>query len=270
MRVYYWLLVYFWVTCFSGCHRLSTIDFVQVEDVQLSRPSVQVSQVFFQDNTTIYLGQSLAGCQIYYTDNGEAPNSKSQLAGDSIRVSNTSQLKFKTIGGRYKASEEVSVEVFRLQAKAAGIECSAAPKAPYDQAEVAILIDQQKGSTNFRDGQWLGYQAEQLSFDIELDGTTIAGLTLSVLEDQNSWIFAPEVMQVQFYDQVGTVLAEGQMNYNSASQKDGSAFRFLTIKVDEIQPTRARIAINNLAAIPDWHPGSGHAPWLFIDEILIR
>ncbi len=270
MSGYWWIIVCFFSVCLGACHRPSAITFVQMEEVQLSRPGLRVNQVFFRDVATIYLNEPLPGCQIYYTDNGEVPDEKSQVAKDSIQLITTAKLRLKTIGGSYQPSEEVSLEVFRLKAQAAGIKCSAEPKAPYDQAEAAILIDQQKGSANFRDGKWLGYQAEQLSFDIELDGKTIAGLTLSVLEDQNSWIFAPDTVQVQFYDEADGLLAEGQMLYETASPKQGTTYRFLTIEVGEIQPTRATLTINNLNAIPNWHPGSGHTPWLFIDEILIR
>ncbi len=263
------------ISCFlsvflSACHRPAAIDFVQVKEVQLSRPDVSVSQVFFSNSAWIYVHQPPSGCQIYYTDNGQIPNQQSPVVSDSMRVENTASLRFKTIGKRYQASEEVGVDLFRLQGQAISIASSTIPTAPYDQAATTILIDQQKGSANFRDGQWLGYQTARLSFDLELAGNSINGLTLSVLEDQNSWIFAPDSLRVQFYDEANTLLAEGQLSYDAASSKVGAHCRFISVEVEEIKATRAMLSIHNLIAIPDWHPGNGHTPWLFIDEILLR
>ena len=41
----------------------------------------------------------------------------------------------------------------------------------------------------------------------------------------------------------------------------------------QIAPTKARfvrIRAYNIGKIPDWHPGAGGDPWIFIDEIIIR
>ncbi len=266
----HWVIVASLAVCYISCHRPSTTNFVQVEDVQLSRPHVRVDEVFFPDSTTVYLSKPPAGCLTYFTNDGQPPNLHSSVAGDSILVGATSLLRFRNIGGGYQASEEVDIELFRLHSQIHTIETAATPKAPYDQSASVLLIDQQKGSANFRDGRWLGYQMTSLLFELTFDGSLTKGITLSVMEDQNSWIFAPDSLAVQFYDETDTLLTQAHMTYDAARVKNESAFRFLSLEVDSIRPVRARLFINNLAAIPEWHPGSGHTPWLFIDEIILR
>ena len=49
-----------------------------------------------------------------------------------------------------------------------------------------------------------------------------------------------------------------------------NALTFITTTCSQTSVHYVKVVIQHLEAIPQWHPGKGTPPWLFIDEILIE
>jgi len=150
------------------------------------------------------------------------------------------------------------------------IELAIEPDAKYSAGGAQSLINNKLGSGNFADGQWLGFEGNDLIANIELkDSHYIESIKIRALQETERWIFLPTKINI--------FLSESQ----DLSKPD---VQFITVSDDlrkEFQVREFDFSINkkarylkfeilNVGDCPDWHPGKGQAAWLFIDEIIIE
>jgi predicted alpha-1,2-mannosidase len=132
------------------------------------------------------------------------------------------------------------------------------------------LVDGLRGGTDFRTGEWQGFQGQDLVALVDLGRVRkLKRVGLSVLQDQKSWIWLPAEVSFSFsenHEQWSTVT----VGHEVPREADGAL-------VHEIwTPTRARkarwvaITAKSAGSCPDWHPGKGGATWIFADEVLIE
>ena len=130
------------------------------------------------------------------------------------------------------------------------------------------LLDGILASGNFQDGNWQGFEGDDLDVVIDL-GRMIQIMTVKAnfLSDNKSWIFLPKQVSVQ--------VSEDGLTYKSIGDKKFSTEK--EIKDVVIQPvifnanSKARfikVTAINQGTCPAWHPGAGNKSWLFVDEIV--
>lgn len=132
------------------------------------------------------------------------------------------------------------------------------------------LLDGRRGTTDFRLGVWQGYEGEDLDAVIDLGAPMqIEGVGLGCLQDNNSWIFFPQRVEVEF-SQDGQIFADTRVVANSVSPAEEKVLtRDFTSKVD-ITARYVRVRAKNVGVCPDWHKGAGSKAWLFADEIIVQ
>jgi hypothetical protein len=184
-----------------------------------------------------------------------------------MSVDKSQTLTFRTLGGGFLASEPVAVEVLKLTAAPLTLISGSSASPPYNEVPPSALTDRSKAGKNFRETDWLGYQDSLLTFEFSLPDGPINGITLSILEDQSSWIFAPSAVKATFFNAAGDEVASGQVDYPTEVEKSGSHFRFLRVATKEVSAARVRVEVICLERIPDWHPGAGSRGWVFLDEV---
>jgi hypothetical protein len=243
--------------------------FLQADAVALSQPVVEVADYFFTDVTQVEVGKTQGASQVHYTTDGSLPSSQSPVAAAQLQIDEPQILTFRTIGGGFLPSEPVAVEVMKLPAQRLTLISASPAFPPYNKVPNSALVDRAKAGKNFRETDWLGYQDSLLTFEFSLPEALINGITVSVLEDQASWIFAPAVVKATFYDAAGDEVAFGKAIYPTKVEKSGSHFRFLRVATEEIRPARVQIEVICLSQIPDWHPGAGSKAWVFLDEVVV-
>lgn len=133
------------------------------------------------------------------------------------------------------------------------------------------IIDGVHGETNWRKGEWQGYQSQDFECIIDLKKEqTVSTFTSSYLQDTRAWIVMPT--KVEYYtstDNVNFKLA-GSIS-NKVEAKDYEVqMQKLELKA---QPTKARyikIKAYNYGKLPEWHQGAGGDAFIFIDEIEVK
>lgn len=133
------------------------------------------------------------------------------------------------------------------------------------------LVNSEKGSLDFRDGNWQGFWGEDMEVVIDLEDTlAIAGVESSFYQYNNAWIFMPKNCQIdcsmdgENWTNIGSWLPQTQPeNREKTIEKmivsfDSQKMRFLRVKAQ------------NFGQVPDWHEAAGSDAWIFIDEISLR
>lgn len=134
------------------------------------------------------------------------------------------------------------------------------------------LLDGIFGTTNWRKGDWQGYQSQDFDAIVDLQEIkTIHSISANFLQDSRSWILMPT--QVEFY------ISSDNVNFTPVGTLENSIDAKETENVVKDfnfnlkSPTKAKyvkIIAKNFGKLPDWHQGFGGDAFIFIDEITIK
>lgn len=132
------------------------------------------------------------------------------------------------------------------------------------------LLDGIKGSNNFADGRWQGFQGQNLDIEIDFKKTIdVHSIRMDCMQNTYSWIVLPKSVEIYSsmdginYSLCKTILhsipmdAKGQFTHTFQATFDTLNTRYLKI-----------IAIST-GLLPSWHHASGGESFFFADEIEI-
>ncbi len=224
-----------------------------------------------RDAFIVMLTPAQRGVKIVYTLDGAAPTLNSHEYSDPISMTGTSRLIAQArMNGRLVGDP---IELSFISDKA--VNSLVTVKNPYSERYTAgginALVDGIRGTMNFRDGLWQGY--EGVDFDAQIDlgeQKEISEIGAGFYQATSSWIFMPDSVEffvsndAVHFDRVGT-------ERNVVPQKDPDPVRKdFTSSFDKREVRYVRIIAKNIGACPPWHPGAGGKAWLFIDEVFVR
>lgn len=145
------------------------------------------------------------------------------------------------------------------------------PAPQYSAGGVGSLVDGIRGTMNFRDGLWQGYQGTDINATVDLgEAKTISEIGAGFYQESGSWIFMPD--SVEYYvSGDGTHFEKIGSSRNDVSQKDPDPIvKDFVLKFGEREVRYFKIVAKNIGVCPSWHPGAGGKAWLFIDEIFVN
>ncbi|WP_298145009.1 discoidin domain-containing protein [Flavobacterium sp.] len=133
------------------------------------------------------------------------------------------------------------------------------------------LLDGIFGTTNWRKGDWQGYQSQDFEAVVDLQEIkSISEIHSNYLQDQRSWILMPT--KVEYYtsvDNVNFTLLGISSNDVNPKQAENSIKDFRCISTP-INARYVKIKAYNFGKLPEWHTGFGGDAFIFIDEITIK
>ena len=146
------------------------------------------------------------------------------------------------------------------------------PDARYPGGGPNALIDGFHASTNYQFG-WQGWYGTDMVATIDLgEAMRIDSIELSFLRDQQSWIFHPDSIVVQFAE-TPDFITWSSIWANPGSQIKEEAGklvqRHLPPKHAILYTRYIRITAKNLGPLPAWHGSKGEC-WLFCDEVVVH
>ncbi|MDE3057781.1 MAG: family 20 glycosylhydrolase [Bacteroidota bacterium] len=211
------------------------------------------------------------GVQIRYTTDGSAPSAQSELYRNRIKIQATSSLAFAAFKGDHFIGKQFTL-AFDFH-KALGAKLVLLH--PYDERYRAggetALIDGIRGTNDFRDGAWQGFEGVDVDAVIDLGKERkISKVIPRFLMNTPSWIFLPKRVGVSLSDD-GTHFHDKKEISDDVPQKNPEIlFKDFPIEFDTVSARFIKLAAENIKVCPPWHPGAGGKAWLFIDEIVVK
>lgn len=232
------------------------------EGIQLAPPETRAHSVFFQQSACVQFDFRMQNAVIRYTINGDEPNENSEIYKEPLCVFGSSTIKAKSFAPGFLPSSSVSVRCIKTSGSIKSIK-GTKPEPPYNKRELYSLYDNQPGGLSPKDA-WLGFRKDTLEWEIEFSKKQKPGkIHISLLRSQGSWIFYPE--KIELISLKGKLLVFKTIGADPAPDAK-NIFSFLIKK----KVSGLIIRIQNYSSLPEWHPGKGNKPWLFIDEITIE
>ncbi|EJL74976.1 GH92 family glycosyl hydrolase [Chryseobacterium populi] len=133
------------------------------------------------------------------------------------------------------------------------------------------LIDGIKGDTNWRKGEWQGYQGQDFEATIDFKSPqSFHEVDVTFLQDSKSWILLPK--KIELYGSNNNndyyLLDTSETSVDPKNESVHTIIFFL-----KTLPTEARyikIKAYNYGKLPEWHQGAGGDSYIFIDEISVK
>jgi hexosaminidase len=215
--------------------------------------------------------QGQKNINIRYTTDGSEPNKNSLLYETPVIIKNTTELKIAAFNKGYKIGKQYSLSFDFHKALNSKLTLTY----PYDERYRAggenALIDGVKGTDDFHDGNWQGFEGVDFEAVIDLgDLTEISEVNTRFFLNSSSWVFLPTKVEISLstdnanYNLTKVIPNDISQKNSEIVLKDFSAnfgkqvVRFIKVKAESIKKC------------PDWHPGAGSPVWMFIDEIVVK
>jgi hypothetical protein len=231
-----------------------------VSNSQVFRASMQFSLVPLgtNDQTLIYTLNGLTPAQ-------GAMSYSSPITIDSNCVINVRAVKGTdtsavTVAHFYKIKYDYDVKVLTKA------------NAQYEADGAQTLIDGMPAQTDWRKGNWLGFQSNNLEIVIDLkQKKKLQDVSLVCLQDSRSWILFPAKVQLmgskdgKKYEPMGEVLNDIKADDYTVHVKE---FKIADVNFKEYR--YIKLVALQYGRLPDWHAGKGGDSFIFAGELNIH
>ncbi|WP_324024035.1 chitobiase/beta-hexosaminidase C-terminal domain-containing protein [Maribacter sp. BPC-D8] len=237
----------------------------------LDPPTIISDVSFFSDHLTISIESLFEGTEIYYTIDGSTPTEASLKYDAEITLQTTANVKAIAVKKEWKPSVIAERTFIKNNIAYNNVNLLTIPNEKYAGQKGKTLIDQKRGSTNFVDGNWLGFEGKHLNAIVELkEQNKISKVSIGALSAPASWIFYPKTLVVS--------ASKDGVNYKEIGRKElgeeePNAEVKLTFFDLEVAPTNAKyvkLQIQSPLKNPAWHTDPGGKSWIFIDEVVLN
>ncbi|HBF88144.1 MAG TPA: hypothetical protein DDX39_05830 [Bacteroidales bacterium] len=235
----------------------------------ISNPYFEYNNKVFIDSQDITINTPIKNVITFYTTDGSIPNESSTLYTKPLLINKNVEIKAISYIGNKKSKVE-TCKLYKIS-KNRSIRIINPYNPQYSAGGDIGLIDQIRGTTNFKLGNWQGYQDTDFEAIVDLGETkSISKFGAGFLQDIRSWIWMPKYVDIlissdgQNFTKIWTIKNEIQNNDYSLITKD------FVVNLYPKDVRYIKIFAKNVGNIPEWHAGFGGKSFIFVDEIIIE
>lgn len=222
------------------------------------------------DTQTFKIENNEENGEIHYTVDGSTPDIESPIYEKPIILDKESTIKAIAFKDGFKESEVVEGRLY----KTISIKDIIGNTKPVDinkfnKKGIYDLIDGNKGTSDYTDGNWLGYY-EDMDVTVDLgEIKKINSITVGFLQDTRAWIYYPRYVDFEVsVDGKAFKKIERICNENSVPRTEVGVKNISTNSVLNIR--YIRIFAKNEDLCPDWSIMAGEGPaFMFVDQVTI-
>ena len=238
----------------------------QFANAQLVPPVISYESVFFNETTTIEANYRLANAKVFYQiDDGPLQ----ELVDGKLTLDQSAKVNFLARKEGWEDSEvrsETFVRINRPNLSNKLLEHP--PKGAYTAKGVNTIFNLRKGSENFRDGEWLGFNGDDLVVNVTLsEAKELSSVYISTLDDTGSWIFPPTKLEVWAGNSADEMRKISELKLKSPEGPQPKNMIIHQLRFEKQIIKHLQVKARNYGNLPEWHPGKGTPAWLFIDEV---
>jgi predicted alpha-1,2-mannosidase len=232
-------------------------------------PVIQAESKSFKDKMIVSFDSFDNEVEYFYSIN----NKKFEMFSNELILNETSTIKFYLANGFGNVSDTISATFFKKPNNYT-IDIKSTYNPQYHAGGMDGLLDGINGSTNWRKGDWQGYQSQDFEAVVDLQSEkNVSDFSATFLQDQRSWILMPT--KVEYYsstDNVNFTLITSVAN-DVDTKKDENTIKDFNFKSSKpINARYIKVKAYNFGRLPEWHIGyhdKGEA-FIFVDEITIK
>ncbi len=237
----------------------------------ISAPTIVAETNFFKDALEVQLESIFDGVAIFYTLDKSVPDSTSLRYEKPFLIHESSTITAIALKEGWEPSK-VSTESFKKSSfDYTNVALNKKPNDKYAGQKGSTLVDLKRGSTNFVDGNWLGYEGSHFTATLELsEDKEISVVSVGALSAPSSWIFYPTGFTIRTSQDGVNFRQIKKTRLPKEKPNTDVALHFFDIDIPKTKAKFVQVAIKSPLKNPDWHPNPGGKSWIFIDEIILN
>jgi hexosaminidase len=208
---------------------------------------------------------------IHYTTDGSKPKLNSSLYKAPFPLDHTVTIKagiFQDGKNKGKIAEQ---PIIIHKALGKTINMNSPFSSRYPAAGEDALIDGITGSADFSDGNWQGYQANDLDVIIDLGKVIpIEKISTGFIQNAESWIFMPLTVEYAVSVDDHDFETVAKFTNEISEYENGAIIHNFARTFSGVEARYIKVFAENRKTCPQGHPGAGDKAWLFVDEIIIE
>jgi hypothetical protein len=217
----------------------------------------------------VTLASKMNMATIHYTLDGSIPDRKSRKYQEPILLA--TPLTLTAMAFTEKSQSEPAVVRVNIVKGISSVKLASQPSAKYPGQGAVGLVDGNKGSEDYTDNAWMGYEGNDFEAVIDFGRKhEITRIGIAFLQQPANWIFLPDSVTCEAsadgvnYELIGDIIP------SSIDDIRQNGLVELKRSFSLITPRFLRIKAKNIGTCPEGHPGAGQKAWMFISEITIE
>jgi len=211
------------------------------------------------------------GVTVRYTTEGGPPGAEAPLWPEPLRIDGETTITAQLFLDDRPYGEPATITVVEHRALGHAPTLVTPPVDRYRGHGPAGLCDGVRGSDDFHDGHWLGFEGRDVEAVIDLGSPrAITELRAGFYQHGDHWIFLPEAVDYAISLDGKSYTPVGSVGHRVPERRQGVVREDFELKTGGRQARYVKIQARNRGACPDWHPGAGRPSWIFCDELIIR
>jgi hexosaminidase len=208
---------------------------------------------------------------IRYTADGSEVSADSKMYNEPVTVEKTASLKFAAFKDGQNIGKKFTLSFDFHKALNARLKLETPYSERYRAAGDNTLIDGVRGTNDFRDANWQGYDGTDFIGVIDLGKEIPVNKVIQrFILASNSWVFLPLKVSVSLSAD-GINFTNVQESVNDINQKNSDiVLKDFTCNFNSVSARYVKVHAENMKTIPAWHPGAGSKAWMFTDEIVVE
>lgn len=237
----------------------------------LDAPSIIADTDFFKDSIEVTLDYFFKGVDLYYTLDGSEPDTTSTRYNAPIILTASTLLKAVSHKPGWELSPVKTVSFKKSNILPNSITLSSKPNEKYKGNGGNTLIDLKRGTSNFVDGNWIGYEGSSFAATLKLQKEElISTVSVGAFSSPEKWIFYPKGFKVWVSQDGQNFKLVHTENLPTEKPNSDTKFQFFDLNIPPTKSTYVKVEIISQLKNPSWHPNPGGKSWLFVDEIVLN
>lgn len=250
---------------------LHTMDMDMFAATELMPPTILADNYFVEDQIEVAISYPFDDTDIYYTLDGSPPDTTATLYMGPFIISGSVDLKAVSAKEGWGLSDEVIAHFKKRTINYTNVSLNKPPSEKYTGSGGKTLGDLQRGSANFVDGKWLGYEGTHFNATFELDKVQeISAVSVGAMSAPSNWIFFPTGFQISVSQDGKRFTALHTAHWGPQEPDSSIQLKFFDAEFKKTSAKYVRVEVRSMLKNPDWHQAPGGSSWLFVDEIVIN
>ncbi len=237
----------------------------------LEPPSIIADTDFFTDSIEVTLDYFFKGVDIYYTLDGSEPDTTSTKYNKPIVLNNSAQIKAVSYKSGWDLSTVKTVSFKKSNILPSSITLNNKPNDKYKGNGGNTLIDLKRGTINFVDGNWIGYEGSNFAATLKLKKEElISTVSVGAFSSPEKWIFFPTGFKVWVSQDGSNFRLVHTEKIKAERPNSDTKFQFFDLNIPPTKSNFVKVEVMSQLKNPSWHPNPGGKSWLFVDEIVLN
>lgn len=133
------------------------------------------------------------------------------------------------------------------------------------------LVDGVFGSTRYTDGNWQGFQGDDLEVIIDLGHMAeVSSVSTNCLQKVSAWIVLPKQISILTSLDGVTFKEVAIIEHDIPAENTKALIHKFEAHFKITSARYVKIKAKNFGPLPNWHESAGENSWLFVDEVIIE